>query len=204
MVPTLVVALALTACSGSDDDSGSKKQKPPLDDSGTTETTDTDTTYTPPPPWTPESGPYSVTSETETTNTCGDLSGGGTGGSSALQIQVAGDTSSFTIVGDDPVDTGSLTTTTTCPLTQVLEPDISYPFDCDALEAQLNLSEYSLQGVITFSVDVVGTWSTSTHFTATNTATVTCNGPDCDLVSDYLEVPFPCSVVSDSVVDKTP
>lgn len=194
-----LMLLALVACTASGDDSTTSTK-----DGTPNGTTDTDTTYEPPPPWTPETGAYVVTTETELKNTCGDLSNEGGKPSSNLQIEVASDASAFTLVGDDPVDTGSATTTTNCPLTQVLDPDVHYPFDCDDVEATLNLSEFSLEGMIRFSVDIAGTWTTPTHFDATNTGTVTCKGPDCDLVSEFLEVPFPCSVISSSAVDKAP
>ncbi len=196
----LTLALTLTACTATSDDTG-RKNRPPLDD---TDTTDTDTTPPPPPPWTPESGTYVVSAETELKNTCGALSEEGGKGAATLDVAVNADATAFTLTGDDPVDTGSATTETNCPLTQILKPDIHYPFACEPLVATLNLSEFSLDGVINFSVVVDGTWTTTTHFDATNTGTVTCKGPDCRLVSEYLEVPFPCSVISTSAVDRAP
>lgn len=195
---TFLVALTLLGCPSSEDDTGAKKNRPSLTD------TDTTDTYTPPPPWTPLSGSYAVTAETEVKNTCGQLSEENGKPSPALQVEVNGDATAFTLIGDDPVDTGTATTTTTCPMSQVLDPEIHYPFDCDALVASLNLSEFSMRGTITFSVDVVGTWTSETHFDATNTGTVTCKGPDCGTVSDYLDVPFPCEVISTTATDKLP
>lgn len=200
MYTALVVTLALSGCSGGEDDTG-RRPKRDRDDTGTTtETTDTDTTYVP-PPWEPSSGSYGVTSETPVTNTCGEFD---TEPSKPrpIEITVTEDATSMTLVGDDPVDEGTLTVTATCPLTQILEPDIHYPFDCDDLVTDLNLDSYNMRAIMSFTVDLTGDFTTETHFTGNNRVAIACTGPDCGTVSDFLEIPFPCEVVSTTEMDK--
>lgn len=200
---TLLLIVGLVGCSGGDgDDTGRRPKRVGEDTAPTTETTDSETTYVP-PPWEPSSGAYAVTSETPVSNTCGEFDTG-PGKARPIQITVTEDATSMTLVGDDPVDEGSATVTATCPLTQILEPDIHYPFDCDDLVTDVNLDAYSMRAIMTFTVDITGDFTAETHFSGNNRVAISCTGPDCDTVSDYVEIPFPCEVVSTTEMDIVP
>lgn len=195
--------VALVGCSGGEADDTGKQRRNRQDDTGNTGNTDDTSTYEPPPPWTPTTGNYVLTSQAKQTNTCGTIPGGETGTPSVVTfgVSVAGDASGFTLSGDDPFDTATATTTVNCPLVQTLEPEISYAFDCETAHSELPWEYYGFEGVFTLDVDVVGTWTTETHWTGLFTSVADCHGPDCDVAEDFLELTIPCTIVADGVVD---
>lgn len=195
MVRSFLLLPLLVACSGGDDPDDGEKKRPPGggDDPAGADSGDTDPPEdTGPPPIEPQSGTYDVTSSTVTKDTC-QVPPEYTEGTTAIAwLELAVAETEITLT--TPPSQSSPPATYVCP-----RSDLS--FHCDVLDQVDSYDEYGLDAVTTITVDFDGTWTTDTHVEVQWYLGVHCTGPDCDTISDFTDIDFPCTMTSVGTLD---
>jgi hypothetical protein len=129
---------------------------------------------------TPQEGVWQSSEASVVSDTCGFDGGDDTGAEDDLvTITMTGD-DTFTVVGSD-VDMA-------CALS-------GSSFSCDGGADVTDLSGEGLDAILTVATTFSGTLSSSTEGSMEGRIDATCEGADCETLSEIAEIPLPCEYV---------